>query len=252
MSLPAPRPCRVPPFPLLAFLSASLWAGTLGAVQVEVAGELERLMERYGFEIKPAQLELTRDQQGRLEGTELVPRLRSLLEGFNYIIVQAPGGGVQRVLILGARVPFTPPPATAAKAEAPAGGGDIVLDTQRIGSSHAVTLTLEGEGGRRVQRSLLVDTGADYLVLPASLIPQLGLAAEGLRQQQVMTANGPVDALLGSLPAVWLKDQRVTGIEVAFIEDGRLGGNALLGMSLLGRFRFTMENESNRLLLGAK
>ena len=67
-----------------------------------------------------------------------------------------------------------------------------------------------------------------------------------------MTANGPVDALLGSLPAVWLKDQRVTGIEVAFIEDGRLGGNALLGMSLLGRFRFTMENESNRLLLGAK
>lgn len=235
-----------------ASVTALLWAGTLAAASVEVAGELERLIARYGFDIKSAQLEMTRGQQGRMEGGDLLGQLRALLEGFNYIILQAPGGGVERVLILGAKVPFTPPP-TAPGAERPAGAdGEIVLETQRVGASHTVTLTLEGEGGRRVQRTLLVDTGADYLVLPSSLIPQLGLAPEGLRAQPVQTANGNVDALLGSLPAVWLKDQRVTGIEAAFIEDGRLGGNALLGMSLLGRFRVTIEDEQNRILLGAK
>lgn len=249
-STPGRRPGRSVLLPGL--LAAGLWSGAAAAVQGDVTAELERLMERYGFEIKPAHLELTRDREGRLEGTELIPRLRALLEDFNYIIVQTPGGGVARVLILGARVPFTPPAVPDKPNQPGSTGGDIVLETQRVGASHAVTLTLEGEGGRRVQRSLLVDTGADYLVLPASLIPQLGLAAETLRQQQVMTANGAVDALLGSLPAVWLKDQRVTGVEVAFIDDGRLGGNALLGMSLLGRFRFTIENESNHLLLGTK
>jgi aspartyl protease family protein len=236
--------------PSMLFVSV-LWTSCVGAAQVDVAGELEALMARYGFDIKPTHLELTRDRQGRDEGTELIPRLRALLEDFDYIIVQAPGGGVQRVLILGAKVPYTPP-ATPPDGAPSGADGDIVLDTQRIGAAHAVTLTLEGESGRRIQRVLLVDTGADYLVLPNSLIPQLGLAPEKLRQQQVQTANGNVDALLGSLPAVWLKDQRVTGIEAAFIEDGRLGANALLGMSLLGRFRVTIEDEKNRLVLGTK
>ena len=235
-------------FPVAAL---AFWAGCVGAAQVEVAGELETLMTRYGFDIKPAHLELTRDRQGRAEGGELIPRLRALLQDFDYIIVQTPGGGVERVLILGAKVPYAPP--ATPPAAAPGGGaGEIVLDTQRVGSSHTVILTLEGEGGRRIQRTLLVDTGADYLVLPSSLITQLGLAPERLRQQQVQTANGNVDALLTSLPAVWLKDQRVPGIEAAFIEDGRLGANALLGMSLLGRFRVTIEDEKNRLVLGTK
>jgi len=243
------------PLAHLTFCACALWPGLqAAAAQVEVAAELERMMTQYGFEMKPADLDATRDKQARAEGAELLPRLRVLLEGFDHIIVQAPQGGVARVLILGAKTPYTPPPptpkpVTSAPADAP---GEVILDTQRVGASHAVTLTLEGENGRRVQRVLLVDTGADYVVLPSSLIAQLGLSAEGLRQQQVQTANGNVAAALGILPAVWLKEQRVTGVEVAFIEDGRLGGNALLGMSLLGRFRVTIEDEQNRLLLGNK
>ena len=232
-----------------------VWMDVAAAAQVEVGAELERMMTQYGFTMKPADLDATRDKKARAEGTDLLPRLQLLLEGFDHIIVQAPQGGVERVMILGAKTPYTPPPPTtpAPGAAAPAGAvGDIVLDTQRVGSSHAVTLTLEGEGGKRVSRLFLVDTGANYVVLPSSLIAQLGLSPDGLRQQQVQTANGSVAATLGIIPAVWLKDQRVTGIEVAFIEDGRLGGNALLGMSLLGRFRMTIEDEQNRLVLGKK
>ncbi|WP_295391702.1 TIGR02281 family clan AA aspartic protease [uncultured Thiodictyon sp.] len=252
MACPAPHSHRRILVRTLTPLALWLCLGVAGAAQVEVAGELERLMAQYGFQMKPADLEATRDKQGRAaEGTELLPHLRALLEGFDHIIVQSGQGGVERVLILGAKTPYTPPaPAAAAPAAPPA--GEITLETQRIGSSHAVTLMLEGQNGRRVQRQLLVDTGADYVVLPTSLIGQLGLAPDALHTQQVQTANGNVEAALGTLPAVWLQQQRVAEVPVAFIEDARLGGNALLGMSLLGRFRVTIEDEQNRLVLGPK
>ena len=240
---------------LLGAWSLLLVGAAASAAQVEVAQELERLMAEHGFTMKPVDLDATRDKRGRAEDTDLLPHLRVLLEGFDHVIVQTPQGGVERVLILGEKAPYVPPPPAAAPNPASAQAdtpGEVVLDTQRIGASQAVTLTLEGENGRRVQRVLLVDTGADYVVLPSSLIGQLGIAPEGLQQQQVQTANGPTDAVLGTLPAVWLKGQRVTGVAVAFIDDSRLGGNALLGMSLLGRFRVTIDDEQGRLVLGSQ
>jgi aspartyl protease family protein len=257
------RPTRIRRVPVrwVVPLVLGLCMGVAAAEQVDVAQELERLMAQHGFQMKPKDLDQTRDKKGRVENTELLPRLRLLLEGFDHIIVQSPGGGVDRVLILGTKVPYTPPPPAAAPATpaqestdaTPANpASEIVLDTRRVGASHTVSLTLEGESGRRVQRSLLVDTGADYVVLPNSLIPQLGLSPNKLRTQQVQTANGNVDASLGTLPAVWLKEQRVTGVAVAFIDDRRLGGNALLGMSLLSRFKLTIEDEHNQLRLDKK
>ena len=227
--------------------------------RVDVAEELERLMAAHGFTMKPADLEATRESEGRIESDELIPRLRVLLEGFDHIIVQKPGGGVDRVLILGAKVPYTPPPPQAAesgeeKATETEGGAqaEIVLETQRKGTSHAMTLTIEGENGKRVQQVMLLDTGADFVVLPASLIGPLGLRPNNLRRQSVQTANGTVDAQLGTLAAVWLGNQRVPGIAAAFIEDARLGGNSLLGMSVLGRFRVTIDDENNQVVLAGK
>jgi clan AA aspartic protease (TIGR02281 family) len=226
---------------------------------VDVAEELERLMAAHGFTMKPADLEATRDSAGRIESDELIPRLRVLLEGFNHIIVQKPGGGVDRVLILGAKAPYTPPPPQPAKTEEEEttetqGGGqaEIILETQRRGTSHAMTLTIEGENGKRVQQVLLLDTGADFVVLPSSLIGPLGIRPNDLRRQSVQTANGTVEAQLGTLAAVWLGGQRVPGIQAAFIDDARLGGNALLGMSVLGRFRVTIDDEKNQVVLAGK
>ncbi|HYN77283.1 MAG TPA: retropepsin-like aspartic protease, partial [Lamprocystis sp. (in: g-proteobacteria)] len=238
---------RRAPGRLLLALPLLLVGAAVGAAQVEVAPELERLMAKHGFTMKPVDLEATRDIKGRAEEADLLRQLRILLEGFDHVIVQSPKGGVERVLILGEKAPYVPPALPVAApnpATEPAGTpGEVVLETQRIGASRAVTLTLEGESGRRVQRVLLVDTGADYVVLPTSVIAQLGIAPQDLQQRQVQTANGPTDAMLGTLPAVWLKEQRVTGVAVAFIDDSRLGGNALLGMSLLGRFRVTIDDE---------
>jgi len=126
---------------------------------------------------------------------------------------------------------------------------DIVIETQHRGASHLVTLTLEGQDDQRLQWPLVVDTGAAHVALPASLIPQLGFSPDQLTVQQVLTANGSVDAAIGTLPAVWLNDQRVPDVTVAFIADDRLGADGLLGMSVLGRFRITIDEEQNHLVL---
>lgn len=225
-------------------------------VQVEVAEELERLMAAHGFTMKPAHLESTRRSFARAEGEALVPRLRVLLERFDHVIVQTPDGGVERVIILGEKTavaPSAPEPSKGQEQTSDDGEAtptaEIVVETQRKGTSHALLLSLEGENGKRIQRPLLLDTGADYVVLPASLIAPLGIRNESLRRQAVQTANGTVDAQLGTLTAVWFGNQRVTQVATAFIDDSRLGGNALLGMSVLGRFRVTIDDAKNLVVL---
>ena len=225
---------------------------------VNVATELERLMAQYGFQMNPDDLESTRETQGRAEGVDLVPRLNNLLEGFDYAIVQGPRG-VERVLILGAKAPYSGPPPEAAantappaQPEEPGAAAEIVLESQRKGTSHALTLTLEGDNGQRIPRVLLLDTGADFVVLPSSLISPLGIQPGALRSQLVQTANGSLTARLGILAALWMGDQRVPGVEVAFIDDAKLGGSALLGMSLLGRFLVTIDDDRNRVVLKGK
>jgi aspartyl protease family protein len=231
------------------------------AERVDVAEELERLMAVHGFTMKPAQLEATRHSIGRAEGDALVPRLRMLLERFDHVIVQRPDGTVDRVIILGEKSAASAPPpevtqgeGQATEAEAPKNGeaspaAEIVVETQRKGTSHALMLSLEGEKGIRIERPLLLDTGADYVVLPSSLLKPLGMRPENLRRQAVQTANGPVEAQLGTLTAVWFGNQRVSRVATAFIDDSRLGGNALLGMSVLGRFRVTIDDAKNQVVL---
>lgn len=239
------------------------WTGQARCEQVDVAEELERLMAIHGFSMRGGDIEGTREVRGRAEGAELVQRLRTLLEGFDHIIVQRPGGGVERLLILGEKAAYVPPepmvvekdksdPAEEGDEQAAPAEGEIVLETRRQGASHAVILAVEGDNGKRVQRVLLLDTGADYVVLPTSLIPQLGIPASALSTQPVQTANGRVEAQLGKLAAVWIGERRVEGVDAAFIADDRLGNSGLLGMSLLGRFRVTIDDEHNRVVLAGK
>jgi len=116
-----------------------------------------------------------------------------------------------------------------------------------------VTLGLEGLSDEAVvQESMLIDTGADRVVLPVSLMAALGLEPEELEQEQVQTANGVVEASIASLEAIWVGSKRIADVEVAFIDDQRLGGTALLGMSFLGRFNMTIDDAKNQLTLVVK
>ena len=116
---------------------------------------------------------MPRSAYGRDEGGDTYPRLRGLLEDFNHVIVQAPDGGIDRVILLGRKTAWVPPPppeaapAEASPDQAPAEpDGDMVIPTERRGTAHVVNASLEGEGGKRASVSLAVDTGADSVVLP--------------------------------------------------------------------------------------
>ncbi|MEA3277853.1 MAG: retropepsin-like aspartic protease [Pseudomonadota bacterium] len=235
---------------LLLLVSASA-----EAAQVAVADELERLAEAHGFTL--IGVEQTEDAFGRADSDELYPRLRRLLENFDHVIVQSPTG-IDRVIILGEKAPFVPAPtlperlAAEGSAQEQEAETDIVVETIRRGTQHAVRVHLEGKEGKRVEQTLLVDTGADYVVLPSSVAKELGLETAGLSEREMQTANGKVKARIGTLPALWLGPNRVAGVQAAFIEGGKLGGNGLLGMSFLGRYRMTIDDESRRLTLGSK
>jgi len=220
--------------------------------RVEVAAELDRLSRELNFEVRG--IEQTKGATARADGESIVERLHLLLEDFDHVIVQAPGAsGVERVIILGEKAASVPPPVVGEGVGSSAGADAVVLATQRRGSSHLVTLGVEGvSGGEIIQESMLIDTGADRVVLPVSLISSLGFALDVLQQQQVQTANGAVDARVGRVPAIWVGPRRIENVEVAFIDDQRLGTTPLAGMSLLGRFRMTIDDEKNQLTLVPK
>ena len=230
----------------------------LAVDRVPVADTLTRLSTQAGFEV--VGLEHAKDAYGRDEGGDTYPRLRALLEDFNHVIVQAPGGGIDRVILLGRKtawVAATPcggqgPRRGGAGAAPGRTGGDIVIATERRGTAHVVSASLEGEGGKKASASLAVDTGADSVVLPASLIATLGLKPQALQQREVQTANGKTTARVGRLAGIWFGDQKIADVQASFIDDAKLGGNALLGMSVLGRYRMTIDDEANHLTLSPK
>ncbi len=239
-------------------LALLLSMGTTGAqppsvLRVDVAEELERLAGEYGFDIVGE--EHLAEAEGRAQGRDAMERLRALLEEFDHIIVQGSGGDIERVIVLGVTLPGAVPeanePLVAIDGEAPP-DAPIELPTIRRGSQHSVRVALEGEGGKRLARVLLIDTGADTLVLPSSLIDNLGVDASSLQAREVQTANGRTEARIGRLAAVWLGSRRITDVEVSFLDDDKLGGSGLLGMSVLGRYQMTIDDQDNRLILTAR
>lgn len=232
-----------------------LWLGiavpSARAAQVDVGDELARLASVHGFGVTGAAHVV--DHRGRAEGDDVYRRVRQLLERFDHIILQGPDGGIERVIVLGPAMPGNALPKTLVEigetgAES-ADGASITLPTVRSGSQHSVHVSLEGPGGKRLEQVLLIDTGADTLVLPRSMIALLGLDEAGLSEREVQTANGRTSARVGSLAGLWLGEQRVEDVAVAFLDDDRIGNGGLLGMSVLGRYQMTIDDAQGTLTL---
>ena len=104
-------------------------------------------------------------------------------------------------------------------------------------------------GGDRVTVPMVVDTGASTIVLPSSLIGRLGFDAGALADGIMETTNRRVPGKKAVLTSAEIGAAVARDVAVTFIDDSRLGGTMLLGMSFLGRYRLTIDDAENRITL---
>lgn len=200
-----------------------------------LASELKRLSQEFDFTIQG--LDKTVSSPLYPARGDLRARLQRLLADFSYVMMQGPDDRVSRVIIVNQKRARPPNP------------GHILLNTERRGAHHTIQATILGEGRASIDVPLLVDTGASLVVLPTSMIEDLGIDPKVCRPHVVHTANGEVSAKIARIRGVQLGSQIVPDVDVAFIDDHLLGGNRLLGMSVLGRYQMTIDDTENLIIL---
>jgi aspartyl protease family protein len=222
----------------LLFSAALFWVrdGVVQETGTSLRNELELLASQHSFTISG--INKLEDEAANLgsEGS-LDERLKSLLSGYNYLVVHDATGEISELRVLGPRL-------SAEELER-----RVSVKTMRRGVHHLVEAILVGPRGARRTLPLLVDTGASTVVLPNSMMEELGFKPSELRDGESQTAAGPVNVKRGQLYSVQVGHAHLRDVAVGFIEDDKIGEQPLLGMSFLGRFRLTIDDENNRVML---
>jgi aspartyl protease family protein len=219
---------------------ALLLGGDCPAASAEdLRDTLQELSRRHAFTIEGLDRIQPEEAQEAVSG-ELPARLRDLLRNYNHLMISGRGSTVEKLVILGIKrgSPGMPP--------------DPAVSLTRDGPHHRVEAVLTGPNGRPMPVSLIIDTGASNIVLPESMIPALGFRAETLQSSTSQTASGTLPVKIGTLKSVAVGQNRAVDVVVNFVEDRKLGPLHLLGMSYLGRFRFTIDDEKSELILMAR
>lgn len=201
-------------------------------------GQLESLAADNGFVVEG--LDRLGSESARATAGDLSTRLRMLLEDYNYVLMSERPGAIERLVITSAKTPAQARPLNA------------TVKTTRLGPHHQVDTVLVGPNGVALPVALIVDTGASTLALPESMASELGFTPETLHQGVSHTANDSVSIKVGTLASVLVGPASATAVPVAFFPDDRLRGAKLLGMSFLSRFRMTLDEAQNELILLAK
>ncbi len=248
-----------PPRPISRLIAAVLlpvlaWCAGAQAQGVyprdTLAGQLQIMGERQGFTVRG--LDKLGETKHRSVSGSAKQRIRQLLAGFDYVIVHRESGHVRRLIIIGVKgeSPALPQePASAAADDSAVLTEEQVLPTRRDGTHHLVQAVLVGAQSRTIGMELMVDTGASLLVLPKSRLGALGIAGEGLETRTLQTAKGTMEAVVASLASVNLGKAKVDSVEAAFVDDEQLGSHGLLGMNVLSRFVFILDDDKNQLTL---
>ena len=92
-----------------------------------------------------------------------------------------------------------------------------------------VSVAISGNGSIWQTLDMIIDTGADLVVLPESMIAQLGLADSAFTRQKMQTANGMTEAKIGMLQELKIAGETVENVEAAFIPDSSFREKQLVG-----------------------
>lgn len=200
--------------------------------------DLQGLAAAEGFTVEG--LDWVGDEPAPTASGALPERLRILLQGYNYVLIQGGRSGVEKLRITSRKDSVRPAPRAADRA---------TIRTVRVGAQHQVDALVVGPNGVGKSVALIVDTGASTVVLPESLAAELGFQPERLQDTVSQTASGRVPSKLGLLRSVRVGAVAAADVPVSFIADAKLQGAMLLGMSFLRRFRMTIDDANDELIL---
>jgi len=201
--------------------------------------QLEAFAATYGFVIAGLDRISASAAQRFMEGNVEDP-LKSLLEDYNYVVIETSSGKIDKIIITSLKQPpdkrYVSP----------------YVPTTRVGAQHRVHAVIIGPNNQGRDVALVVGTGASTVVLPTSMSTQLGFQSEDLEDGIAQTASDRVAAKFGLLKSVRVGNVSANDIKVTFIPDDRLRNTMLLGMSFLEKFQVTIDDARNELILLAK
>jgi aspartyl protease family protein len=226
----------------LVALMISLWvfsALPARGTEITLRTQLEALAAKYGFVISGLDHISAGAAQRPVEGN-VENRLKSLLEDYNHVVIAPSPGKIEKIIITSLKQPpdkrYVSP----------------YVVTTHVGAQHRVQAIITGPNNQDLDVELVVDTGASTVVLPASMSTQLGFRPEDLVDGIAQTASDRIKAKIGFLKSVRVGNVSANDIKVTIIPDDRLGNTMLLGMSFLERFKVTIDDARNELILLAK
>jgi len=225
---------------LLAISSLVLIAISAHAQGTEDANDLfsqiQSLQSRMNIQITG--LERIQNEEKVMTSGSLEQQIEQVLASYNHIISRNAKGQIERVVIIHKK--------QKTKADR------IVLPTSLKGNHFMVSVDISGNGSNWQTLDMIIDTGADLVVLPESMIAQLGLADSTFTRKKMQTANGMTEVKIGKLQELRIAGETVENVETAFLPDHLLGKNSLLGMSVLGRYQINIDDKTQLITLFKK
>jgi aspartyl protease family protein len=180
-------------------------------------------------------LERIKNAEKVLTSGNLEQQVKQLFTAYNHIVSRNTKGQIDRIVIINKKQKRK--------------DNRIVLPTSVKGNHATVSVALSGDGKVWQTVDMVIDTGADLVVLPESMIEQLGLTDSKFTVGKMQTANGMSEAKIGLLQELNIAGETVENVEVAFIADQLLGENKLLGMSVLGRYQVNIDDKAQLITL---
>jgi clan AA aspartic protease (TIGR02281 family) len=202
----------------------------------DLFNQIQSLQSRMNIQITG--LEKIQDEPKVLASGSLEQQIPRLLASYNHIISRNVKGQIERIVIVNKKQ----------KTES----NRIVLPTTLQGNHFVVSVSISGNGRIWQTQDMIIDTGADLVVLPESMIDQLGLTDSTFTRKKMQTANGVTEAKVSLLQELKIAGETVENVEAAFIPDALLGKNSLLGMSVLGRYQLNIDDKSQLITLFKK
>ncbi len=126
--------------------------------------------------------------------------------------------------------------------------GSETIALQQLGNQYLVDLTLN----RLDNIKLLIDTGASITTLSRESFQSLNSFADAVEQERRLfrTAGGVAQGTVYSVPELTLGTYQLTDTQIAVLDfELKPGVDGLLGMNILGQFRFQIDQENASLLL---